>query len=140
MSGPRNNKTSRGRIHRSTRAIFYENLQRGLDDKFPGVEAQAPKIRWLMAHAHISRTHAQRLINANRYSETEQGPSIDTLAFIAEAFGVTASQFLVQGCKFHEQIEARPQENSLGSDGENSGNFGPLQRPRGSGAARRRAT
>jgi transcriptional regulator with XRE-family HTH domain len=47
----------------------------------------------------LSRTHAQRLVNGQE-ADDAQAPSIDTLAFIAEAFGVTAAEFLTQGCKF----------------------------------------
>lgn len=55
MADSRNNKTSRGRISRSTRAIFYENLDRGLNDRIPPGGPQAAKIRWPKAANELLR-------------------------------------------------------------------------------------
>ncbi len=112
MAGTRNNKTARGRISRPTRAIFYDNLEKGLRGLLPGA-SQAEKIRWLMANAFLSRTHAQRLIKENRDPDLEQAPSIDTLAFIAEAFGVTPADFLRQGCRFNATQKPEHMDASL---------------------------
>lgn len=103
MPGARKNKTQRNRISHSTRAIFYENVKRGMAAKLDS-EVQAEQIRWLMKHAHMSRTHAQRLLNSpHQEPEKDQGCSIDTLAFIAQAFDVTASELLTVGCKFSKE-------------------------------------
>lgn len=135
MGDTRNNKTSRGRIHRSTRAIFYENLQRGIRLMFPEPK-QKPKIQWLIKHAHISRSHAQRFIDEKRNPDTEQAPNLDTVAFVAEAFGVTTAEFLTQGCKFNEKhlLQAKSDIAPLAAFDADS-----LHRPKGRVAAKRRS-
>jgi len=100
MGDTRESKTKRGRISLSTRAIFYENLERALREYVVG-KLKADKIRYLMKHAHVSRSQAQRYVEGSAMpADIVQAPDIDTLAFIAEAFGSNASQFLTQGCKF----------------------------------------
>lgn len=128
MTASRDNKTKRGRISHTTRAIFYENLQRGLRERVSG-DTKADQIRFLMEHAHLSRTHAQRMVNGLEAVAPAQAPTIDTLAFIAAAFGSTASEFLTQNCKFAITISAT---DALGQDG--------LHRPSSRHAIRRRRT
>lgn len=101
MSGTRDNKQKRGRISQSTRAIFYENLERALNECVEG-KLDADKIRYLMKRAYVSRTQAQRLVKGLA-AKVVQAPTIDTLAFVAEAFGSNASTFLTQGCKFAKE-------------------------------------
>lgn len=131
MSGARDNKTNKGRISRSTRGIFYENLDRGLEMKLPA-SSQARRIRWLIDTARISRTHAQRWLPENRNKvdiALWQAPSIDTLFFVAEAFNVTPAEFLTQGCKLDER--KKRSADDLSHDGQQSGRQELLQRPPG---------
>jgi transcriptional regulator with XRE-family HTH domain len=130
MNDSRNNKSKRGRISHSTRGIFYENLEKGLNWKVSG-GIDADKIRFLMKFAFVSRTHAQRLVKGMR-SDVVQAPSIDTLAFIADAFGVTASQFLTQGCRFATESAKNVADSSSGME--------ELQQSSGRNATRRRFT
>lgn len=102
MSDSRKNKQQRQRIAYATRAIFFDNVARGLNDRLGPDAIQAVRVRFLMKHALISRTQAQRFIKGlevkdPKKDEEPQAPSIDTLTFVAAAFGVTPSEFLTQG-------------------------------------------
>lgn len=137
MAGARKNKTQRNRISHSTRAIFYENIKRGLTLKVRS-RVPADQIRWLMSKAFISRTQAQRLVNSPHDDPSmDQGCSIDMLYFIADAFGVTPPEFLTQGCKFAKD---RP-TGQTGSDLDpTSSGTEDLQRRPSRGTTRRRAS
>ena len=129
MTGPRDNKNNKGRISRSTRAIFWENFERAVN-ALPDAPTDAARIRWLIKHALVSRTQAQRMLKFGTNPDDEQAPNIDTLACIAQAFGVTAAQFLTQGCRFNEK---RKETTAAEQRGEPDSKPEILQRPRGRG-------
>ena len=136
----RNNKTSRGRISKPTRAIFYDNLRRGLEINCPG-PVKAKQIRWLMRWAHLSRSQAQRyveIIQPGAELDDEQAPTLDTLAFVAAAFGAAPPQFLTQGCKLYEQQNHEPPPDVPASQ-KPVRDSDLLQRPSSRKATRRRS-
>lgn len=110
MGNSREGKTRRGRISPAMRGIFYENLMQGLALNVPE-GSDAERIRFLVSRALISRSQAQRMLKGPE-SDDFQAPNLDTIAFVAAAFGVSVSEFLRQGCAFPASTP-KPKERGL---------------------------